>query len=78
MIFCDIIFVGYFKIKSKWNNKYLGVDSKDNMVLHDEDDILWKWVGSTLVNKKNQQFLDISGADTSNGKIKPFKLSIQG
>ena len=48
------------------------------MVLHDEDDILWKWVGSTLVNKKNQQFLDISGADTSNGKIKPFKLSIQG
>ena len=41
-------------------------------MLHNEDDILWKWAGSTLVNKKNKQFLDIPGADTSNGKNKPF------
>ena len=57
----------YFKIRSKWNGKYIGVNSERNLFLTEED-IIWEWNGNTLVNKKNQKVLDIASGYTSNGK----------
>ena len=63
--FCIIKGTVYFKIRSKWNGNYIGVNSERNLFLTTWE---WEWDGNTLVNKGNRKVLDIAGGNTNNGK----------